>query len=83
MEEIGFVDVVERQTECPIGTWAAGNKMKTLGAWSREDLLGGLQGISMAVMTRGLGMTTEEVDLHLANVREEIKSNRVHAYFLL
>jgi hypothetical protein len=81
LEEVGFVDVIEKRTQFPIGTWARGTKMKRLGAWMREDLLSGLQAISMATMTRGLGMTAEEVELDLINVRREIKSNQVHAYF--
>ncbi len=81
LEEIGFVDVVERRTQFPIGTWAVGKKMKVLGEWMRLDLLAGLEAISMAIMTRGLGMTADEVKTHLVDVRAEIMSNRLHAYF--
>jgi hypothetical protein len=81
LEEIGFVDVVEKRTQFPIGTWAVGKKMKTLGAWMRMDMLAGLQAMSMAIMTRGLGMTSEEVEKHLVDVKLEIESNKLHAYF--
>lgn len=81
LEEIGFVDVVEKRTQLPIGTWAKGDKMKTIGAWMRTDMLSGIQGMSMAIMTRGLGLTPEEVEDHLAQVRKEIESNKLHAYF--
>ncbi|PMD63054.1 S-adenosyl-L-methionine-dependent methyltransferase [Hyaloscypha bicolor E] len=81
LEEIGFVDVVEKRTQFPIGTWAMGRKNKTLGAWMRHDMLTGLQAMSMAIMTRGLGMASEEVDGHLVDVNAEIESNRVHAYY--
>lgn len=81
LEELGFVDVVEQRTQFPIGTWAKGKKMKTLGAWMKMDMLAGLQGMSMAIMTRGLGMTPEEVAVHLENVKTEIESNKLHAYF--
>jgi hypothetical protein len=81
LEEIGFVDVVEKRTQFPIGTWALGEKMKTLGAWMRMDLLAGLQAMSMAIMTRGLGMAPEEVEADLVNIKAEIESNRLHAYF--
>ena len=81
MEEVGFVDVVEKRTQFPIGTWAKGKKMKTLGAWMTMDMLKGLQAMSMAIMTRGLGMTSEEVEKHLVDVRLEIESNKLHAYF--
>lgn len=81
LEEIGFVDVVERKAAMPIGTWAAGEKNKLLGGWMRTDFVAGLQAISMAIMTRGLGMTAQEVEEDLVKVKEEIKSNKVHAYF--
>jgi hypothetical protein len=81
LEELGFVDVVEKRTQFPVGTWAVGKKMKTLGAWMKMDMLAGLQAMSMAIMTRGLGMTPEEVAVHLENVKTEIESNKLHAYF--
>jgi len=80
LEEAGFEDVVERRYEWPVGTWAKGKRMKTLGMWYREDLLSGLQGFTVAVLTRGLGMSVEEVELLLVGVREDIKSNRIHIY---
>jgi hypothetical protein len=79
-EEAGFEDVVVRKYEWPVGTWASGQRMKMLGLWYREDLLSGLQAISMAVLTRGLGMTKEEVEVLLIGVRQELKSNRIHMY---
>ncbi|KAK0127882.1 hypothetical protein ONS96_007382 [Cadophora gregata f. sp. sojae] len=80
MCEVGFVDVVERRFEWPVGTWARGEKMKTLGLWYREDLLAGLQGFTVAVLTRALGMSGEEVELLLVRVREDIRSNKIHVY---
>jgi len=43
--------------------------------------LSGIQGGSMGVMVKGLGMTVEEVERFLVDVRADIKSNRVHSYF--
>jgi hypothetical protein len=80
LEEAGFVDVVEKKYEWPVGTWAKGKKAKTLGLWFREDLLSGLDGFTMALLTRALGMSTAEVELLLVGVREDIKSNKVHFY---
>ena len=50
------------------------------GVWCREDLLSALEGISLAVLMRGLEMTKEEVDALLVGVRDDIKNNRIHAY---
>jgi SAM-dependent methyltransferase len=80
-EEIGFVDVVETRTPLPIGTWAQGKVMKTLGEWMRIDMMVGLEAMSMAIMTRGLGMTPEEVEADLVKIKAEIESNKLHAYF--
>jgi hypothetical protein len=51
-----------------------------LGLWYREDLLSGLQGMTMALLTRAMGMLTAEVEVLLAGVREDIKSNKIHIY---
>ncbi|PVH80984.1 S-adenosyl-L-methionine-dependent methyltransferase [Cadophora sp. DSE1049] len=80
MVEAGFVDVVERRYEWPVGTWARGERMKMLGLWYREDLLAGLQGFTVAVLTRALGMSGEEVEVLLVRVREDIRSNKIHVY---
>lgn len=83
LEELGFVDVVERKFPCPIGPWAKGEKNKTLGVWGRANLLQGLGALSMAIMTRGLGMTPAEVELLLVDVRNDINKNgdeSIHVY---
>jgi hypothetical protein len=54
--------------------------MKMLGTWYREDLLSGLQGFTVAVLTRALGMSSEEIELLLVGVRNDIKSNKIHIY---
>jgi hypothetical protein len=79
-EQVGFVDVVEKQLAWPIGMWARDSRMKTLGAWTKEDVLSGLHGWSAAVLTRGLGMSSQEVEILLMEVRNDINSNWLHAY---
>jgi len=80
LKELGFVDVVEIRASMPVGTWAVGKKAKTLGSWMAQNVLGGLHAAGTAIMSRGLGMTAEEVEVDIANVRREISSNRIHAY---
>ena len=80
LEEVGFVDVVEKRYYWPVGTWARGKKMKTLGAWYREDCLAGLHGASALLFTRALKMTPDEVELFLVDVRKDMKNNGIHAY---
>jgi hypothetical protein len=50
------------------------------GLWVHEDFVGGLEGLSMAVFTRGLGWTREEVIAFLVDVRKDMDDTKVHAY---
>jgi hypothetical protein len=80
MEEAGYVDIVETKFAWPVGQWGKDPKLKMIGIWARENFLSVLQGLSMAVMTRGLGMSAQEVEVLLAEVRAEVTSRKVHCY---
>ncbi len=47
--------------------------MKTIGAWTKEDVFIGLHGWNAVVLTRGLGMSSEEVEKLLTEVTSDIK----------
>ncbi|TVY83446.1 Secondary metabolism regulator laeA [Lachnellula suecica] len=79
-EEAGFVDVVENHFQWPMNTWAKGERMKTIGRYWQEDMLKGLESLSMAVLTRGGGMTKEAVLELTAEVRKNIVDKSIHAY---
>jgi hypothetical protein len=71
LEEIGFVDVVERRFNCPIGPWAKGMKNKTLDVWGRANIL------------QALGMTVAEIEMLLVDVRKDINKSgneSIHLY---
>ncbi len=78
--QVGFVDVVEEKYEWPLGTWAKGKREKMLGRWYKEDALNGLHAATVAVLTRGLKMSVEEVELLLVDVRNDFNSNKIHVY---
>ena len=80
MRECGFVDIQEKLFAWPVGSWAKNEKMKTLGAWCKENVLEGMHGWSAAVLTRGLGMSAEEVELMLMEARNSINSRQLHVY---
>ncbi|KAM0326148.1 hypothetical protein ACHAQA_006742 [Verticillium albo-atrum] len=80
LQEAGFTDVVEQKLKWPIGGWAKDEHYKKLGDWCRESLTSGLEGLTTALFTRGLGWSPEEVMVFCAKVREEIQQRRVHAY---
>lgn len=80
LEEIGFVDIVEKQFAFPIGPWAKGAHMKAVGELCKADLVTGIHGISMMVLRRGMGMTAEEVETLITEAKDEMNSKKLHAY---
>lgn len=78
--ECGFVDVQLKRLAWPIGSWARNPKMKLLGAWCKQNMLEGIHGLTMAVFTKGLGISAAEVELLLTDVRNEINSGNLHIY---
>jgi hypothetical protein len=56
--------------------------MKTTGLWQRENSFLGLE-TSLAIFTRALGWSKEEVDVFLIGVRDNIKDTKIHAYWPL
>lgn len=82
MEDAGFIHVTEERLVIPGNAWPRGREMKTLGLWQMTNFLDGIQAVTMTIFTRGLGMTPEEVEVLLVDVRKDIKNLGVHFYFL-
>ena len=80
MKDAGFLDVKEIKYQWPTNTWPKSRHQKVLGMWFQQDLLDGIHGMSMAVFTRGLRMTPEEVELFLVDVRKDITDRSIHAF---
>lgn len=80
MIRTGFVDVVERRLKWPMGTWPKDPYFKELGYWAHMNFDVGLEGLLMALLTRGLGWTKEEVLIYCAQARRGLRDPRVHAY---
>ncbi|KXH67224.1 TAM domain methyltransferase [Colletotrichum salicis] len=80
MEEVGFTDVSFQMFKWPINPWAKDPKYKTLGLWTQDNFGSALQGLCMALFTRVLGWTREEVEVFLINVRNDVKNTNHHAY---
>lgn len=83
MIKAGFVDVVEHRLKWPIGVWPKDRFFKDLGYWNYVNLDIGLEGLIMALLTRGLGWTKEEVLIYCAQVRSALRDRSVHAYIPL
>jgi hypothetical protein len=74
-KEAGFVSVTERQFAWPSNTWPKGAKQKQLGYATLTNSLEGLQGVSMAVLSRAFGMSPQEVEEYLVDVKRDLKDS--------
>ncbi|RDW62388.1 hypothetical protein BP6252_11821 [Coleophoma cylindrospora] len=79
LREIGFEDVREEVFLWPINTWPRDKGLKELGMWFREDVLSVLPATGR-LLTKGLGWSSEEVEVLLAGVRDDVKDRRVHMF---
>lgn len=82
-QKAGFVDIVEEKFQWPFNTWPKGEYYKTLGKWYNEDLNQGLEGMTMATLTRAFGWSKEQVLEFLVRVRRDIDNREIHAYLPL
>lgn len=80
MQEAGFVDIVEKRFFWPLSSWPKGKKEKMIALWTQQNLLDGINAMSMAVLTRAGAMSKEEVELLLVDVRKDIRNRHIHAY---
>jgi hypothetical protein len=79
MEEVGFEDVVEKTFYWPINTWARGGYFKELGAFFQQDLMNGIEGMSLKVVGN-LGWTAEQIREFLVGVKRDIQDPSITGY---
>ncbi|KAL7763959.1 hypothetical protein ACKLNR_005104 [Fusarium oxysporum f. sp. zingiberi] len=80
LEDAGFIDIVEIKKRIPMNRWPKDPRYKELGTWSCHMLRRGLDGISMGLLTK-LGLTVDEVNVFLAEVRRDLISTEIHGYW--
>ncbi|KAF9871155.1 hypothetical protein CkaCkLH20_11324 [Colletotrichum karsti] len=81
MVEAGFEDVKMDVYKWPSNSWPRDTKFKELGIWNNEQVLEGLEGFTMAPLTRALEWTPAEVNVLLMNVRKDVNNRAIHAYW--
>ncbi|KAF4976803.1 hypothetical protein FZEAL_6584 [Fusarium zealandicum] len=81
MIDAGFVNVTEVIYKWPTNRWPADPYYKEIGFWCCHNIAGELSGLSMALFTRGLGWSSQQVEVFLASVRTDMKDRRIHAYW--
>ncbi|KAK4209159.1 S-adenosyl-L-methionine-dependent methyltransferase [Rhypophila decipiens] len=78
-EEVGLEEVVQREFYWPITPWAKGKYYKTLGAFCQEDMLRGVEGMSLKVIGQ-LGWSAEKIREFIPEVQAELRDTKVHVY---
>jgi hypothetical protein len=66
------VDVVEKIFAWPGNEWPKGERQKEMGRTMFANGLEGLSAVSMAILTRVFGMSVQEVEASLVDVRRDM-----------
>lgn len=74
--ELGFVDVHTQTFIWPIGPWPKDPYLKDLGRWGERNWCDGIEGWVMALYTRLLGWTYEEVKAFVRDFQGVIKDRK-------
>lgn len=77
----GFVNVTETTYIVPNNRWPKDKKLKEIGMWQSENIADGFEGLSAAVFTRVLGWSKLELDVLLAQAKQEHKNTKIHSYY--
>ena len=83
IEDAGFVDVTVKSYKLPIGLWPADEKLREVGKAQLLATLEGVHGLTLALWTRALNRSVEELEVFLAKLRAEFKQRSVHSYWPL
>lgn len=54
---------------------------QVVGVWTYHDFTTSLSGISLALFTRGLSWSRDELEAFLVDVRKDMKNTSYHAYW--
>lgn len=72
LESHGFESIGEAHTKFPIGPWPKGEKEKKMGKLFQKDIADNLLGISVKILTNGLGWSTEEVEEFIPKAKNDL-----------
>ncbi|MCJ1363564.1 hypothetical protein MMC16_002671 [Acarospora aff. strigata] len=80
LAESSFVDIEEHPRVVPLGPWPKDKHLKEIGRYFRCQFMeGALEAYSLKLLCSN-NWTNEEVQVLLAHVRNEVKSNKMHIY---
>lgn len=76
LESAGFVDVKEIVTRWPVGDWSEDEKEKLIGRMEQKNVENLLHGMSVGALTKHGGLTAEEVQDLVDEVKQDIAENQ-------
>ncbi|KAK8044233.1 hypothetical protein PG993_004257 [Apiospora rasikravindrae] len=79
MQEIGFVDVVERKIAAPQGGWAKSPRLKLAGRYFEREVYDSVKGLSFG-MLRAAGLSAEEIEAMVDQIRVDLLNPHIHTY---
>ena len=80
MIEAGFKNVKEEVYKIPYNPWPKDPRMKEIGRYQQPNMVESLESYTMALFTRVLGWTPEEIYAFLPKVRKELEDRSIHLY---
>ncbi|KAL4971038.1 class I SAM-dependent methyltransferase [Aspergillus stella-maris] len=80
MIDAGFKSVREEIYKVPFSPWAKEQRLKDLGKYHQANMLEALEAYSLALMTRFLGWSVEDVQVLLKGVQQELTDRTLHIY---
>ena len=81
LREVGFVDVVVKHYKVPLGSWPADPRLKQAGQLQQVAMLDGVESLTLAIFTRCLNWSVDEVQVMLAHVRKEFLKKKTYTYW--
>ncbi len=81
MQEIGFVDIVEKRYALPTNPWAKGSDKKELGFMQMTNIMNGLTGMTTKLFVTKHGMALDEIEKLIGGVRKDIQDRDIHSYY--
>ncbi|KAF4482125.1 putative methyltransferase tdiE [Colletotrichum fructicola Nara gc5] len=81
MIEAGFENVTVSTYKWPSNDWPRDVRFKELGLWQRENMVTGLDGFSLAPLTRAHNWKPAQVTVFLVDVRKDVMNRYIHAYW--
>ncbi|KAK3941359.1 S-adenosyl-L-methionine-dependent methyltransferase [Diplogelasinospora grovesii] len=76
----GLVDVHDRHFVWPTNRWCRGEEYKRIATWFLKDMSDGLEAISLQILSRIAGMSRDEIDVFLDEVRKDLANPEYHVY---